>query len=80
MLDYISTQVSLLWTYYHFISLQNKQKCINININGKMISVETIPEIWEGENKGEWWSGWIQIWYIVRNFVNSCMYPHPAQQ
>jgi hypothetical protein len=35
------------------------------------------------EDKGEWWRVWIQewcIWYIVRNFVNATMYPHPAQQ
>jgi hypothetical protein len=33
--------------------------------------------------KGEWWEGWIQvwyIWYIVRTFINATMYPHPAQQ
>jgi hypothetical protein len=29
-------------------------------------------------SKGEWWSGWIQIWYvwyIARTFVNATMYP-----
>jgi hypothetical protein len=25
-------------------------------------------------NKEEWWGGWIQIWYIVRTFVNVTMY------
>jgi hypothetical protein len=36
----------------------------------------------KGEDKGEWWRGWIQvwyIWYIVRNSVNATKYPHPAQ-
>jgi hypothetical protein len=31
-----------------------------------------------GKDKGEWWRGWIQmwyIWYIVRTFVNATMYP-----
>jgi hypothetical protein len=21
-------------------------------------------------SKGEWWRGWIQLWYILRTFVN----------
>jgi hypothetical protein len=49
--------------------------------NRKVIPVETIPGM--GGDKGEWWKGWIQvwyIWYIVRTFVNATMYPHPAQQ
>jgi hypothetical protein len=36
-----------------------------------------------GGNKGEWWRGWIQIWYvwyIVRTFVNAIMYSSPAQK
>jgi hypothetical protein len=31
----------------------------------------------------EQWRGWIEVWYIsyiVRTFVNTPMYPHPAQQ
>jgi hypothetical protein len=23
----------------------------------------------------EWWKGWIQLWYIVRTFVNDTVYP-----
>jgi hypothetical protein len=48
-----------------------------------MIPVETIPRMRQGritENNG---GGSIQIWhvwYIVRTFINSTMYPHPAQQ
>jgi hypothetical protein len=26
-------------------------------------------------DKGEWWRGWIQLWYIVRIFVNVTIYP-----
>jgi hypothetical protein len=29
-------------------------------VNGKMIHVESIPGMGGGENKGEWWRGWIQ--------------------
>jgi hypothetical protein len=50
-------------------------------VNGKMISVETMPGMGEGD-KGEWWRGWIQvpyIWYIVRTFINATMHPHPTQ-
>jgi hypothetical protein len=36
--------------------------------NGKMRLVETVAGI---EDKGEWWRGWIQLWYIVRTFVMS---------
>jgi hypothetical protein len=38
---------------------------------------------WNYFMKGEQWRGWIQvwyIWYIVRTFVNTAMYPYPAQQ
>jgi hypothetical protein len=45
-------------------------------VNGKMILVETIPGIGEGENKGELWgkvnSSMIYL-YIVRTFVNATM-------
>jgi hypothetical protein len=37
---------------------------------------------WRGD-KGEWWKGLIQvwyIWYIVRKFVNASVYPHAAQR
>jgi hypothetical protein len=29
-----------------------------------MIPVGTITGMGEGEDKGEWWSGWIQVWHI----------------
>jgi hypothetical protein len=28
----------------------------------------------EWGNKGEWWRGWIQLWYTVRTFVNAPQY------
>jgi hypothetical protein len=34
--------------------------------NGKMRHVETLPGIGGEEDKGEWWRGWIQLWYSVR--------------
>jgi hypothetical protein len=40
---------------------------------------ETIPGIRVGEDKGEWWRGCFQVWYITKAFVNATMYPHPAQ-
>jgi hypothetical protein len=43
-----------------------------------MIPVETVTGITGEGEKGEWWRGWIQvwyIWYIVRTFVNATMYP-----
>jgi hypothetical protein len=40
-------------------------------VSGKMRPVETIPGM--GEDKGELWR--IQLWYIVRTFVNVTMYP-----
>jgi hypothetical protein len=44
--------------------------------NEKMRPVKTIPGIGGGvEIKGQWWNGWIQLWYIVRTFVNVTMYP-----
>jgi hypothetical protein len=47
-----------------------------------MRPVETIPGMGGGEDKGEGWKEWIQlwyIWYIVRTFVNATVYPYPAQ-
>jgi hypothetical protein len=49
---------------------------IHVYVNGKMRSVETIPGMGGGEDKGEWWRGWIQawyIWFIVKTFVNVTM-------
>jgi hypothetical protein len=49
----------------------------------KMIPVDTVPGIEEGGDEREQQRGWIQvwyIWYIVSTFVNTPMYPHPAQQ
>jgi hypothetical protein len=42
--------------------------------NGKMKHVETIPGMVRGEDKGEWWVGWIQPWYFVSTFVNITMH------
>jgi hypothetical protein len=50
-------------------------------VNEKIISVETILGMGEG-NGGKGWKRWIQIqyiWYIVRTFANATMYPHPEQ-
>jgi hypothetical protein len=33
--------------------------------NGEMRPVETIPGMGEGGDKGEWWRGWIQLWYML---------------
>jgi hypothetical protein len=43
--------------------------------NGKMRHVVTIPGMGKGENKREWWRGWVQPRYIMRTFVNVTMYP-----
>jgi hypothetical protein len=32
---------------------------------------------WE---KGEWWKGWIQLWYIVRTFVKATCTPSEQQK
>jgi hypothetical protein len=35
-----------------------------------------------GRDKGEWYKGWIHvwyIWYIGRTFVTATMYPHLVQ-
>jgi hypothetical protein len=55
--------------------------CVHMYVNGRIRPVENILGVWG--DKGEWWRGWIQvwyIWYIVRAFVNATMYPQPAQQ
>jgi hypothetical protein len=39
-------------------------------VNGKIRPVEAIPEMGEGEIKENDGWGWIQLWYIVRTFVN----------
>jgi hypothetical protein len=39
-----------------------------------MFPVETIPEVGGEGDRKEWWRGWIQLWYIVRTFVNVTMY------
>jgi hypothetical protein len=52
-------------------------------VNGKTITVETIPGMGEGGDEGEWWRGWIQVLYIssiLRTFVNATMYPDLAQK
>jgi hypothetical protein len=44
--------------------------------NRKIRPVETVPGMGEERNNGEWWRGWIQLWYIVRTLVNITMYSH----
>jgi hypothetical protein len=48
-----------------------------------MRPVETVSGMGKGEIKeNDAGGGWIQvwyIWYIVRTFVNTTMYLHPAQ-
>jgi hypothetical protein len=44
-------------------------------VNGRIIPVETIPEMGVGGSKGEQRRGWIQVWYIIRTFVNAIIYP-----
>jgi hypothetical protein len=42
----------------------------------KMIPAETAP--WIGDDKGEQWREWIQVWYswyTVRTIANATMYP-----
>jgi hypothetical protein len=43
--------------------------------NGKLRPVDTIPGMGGGEGEGEWWRVWIQVWYIVRTFINVTMCP-----
>jgi hypothetical protein len=43
-----------------------------------MRTVETIPGVEGGGDKGEWWSGWTPLWYIVGTLVNVTVYPHTA--
>jgi hypothetical protein len=45
-----------------------------------MWTVETVPAMGIGGrgHKGEWWTGWIQLWYTARTFVISQCTP-PAQ-
>jgi hypothetical protein len=48
-------------------------------VNRKMISIETIAGMGD---KGQLWKVRIQVWYIwfiVRTFVNTIMYPYPEQ-
>jgi hypothetical protein len=35
--------------------------CVHMYVNGKMIPVETIPEMGERRDKGEWCRGLIQV-------------------
>jgi hypothetical protein len=39
--------------------------------NGKVRPFETVS----GVDKEEWWRGWIQIWFMVRTFVNVTLCP-----
>jgi hypothetical protein len=42
--------------------------------NGKWDLLKVFQE-WGREDKGEWWKGWTQLWYIVRTFANATIYP-----
>jgi hypothetical protein len=48
-------------------------------VNGKMISIETVPGkgMKENDGRGEFK---YDLYDIVRTLVNATMYPHPAQQ
>jgi hypothetical protein len=75
--NYFLSQVCLILEDYLIKHKKEVQKtafmyCVHMYINGNL---------WGGKDKGEWWRGWIQvwyIWYIVRTFVNATMYPHLA--
>jgi hypothetical protein len=41
---------------------------------GKLDLLKILQE-WGKGDKGKWWTGWIQLWYIVRAFVSVIMYP-----
>jgi hypothetical protein len=43
--------------------------------SGKMRPVDTIPGMGGEGDKGEWWRGWIQLWYIMRTFVTVTLCP-----
>jgi hypothetical protein len=46
-----------------------------LSINGKWELLKLFQE-WGGEGeKGEQWRGFIQLWYILRTFINVTMYP-----
>jgi hypothetical protein len=47
--------------------------CVHVYVSGKMRPAETIPGMGGRGNKREWQKGWIQLWYIVRTFVNITM-------
>jgi hypothetical protein len=38
-------------------SMHLVQICMHMYINAKMIPAETVPEIREGGNEGDWWRG-----------------------
>jgi hypothetical protein len=48
-----------------------------------MRPVETIPGMRDGRNEGEWWRGWIELWYVwyfVRTLVNATIHFYQAQE
>jgi hypothetical protein len=56
--------------------------CVQMYVNGKLYLLKLFKNRGREGNKGEWWRGWIQVWYswyLVGNFENATMYPHPAQ-
>jgi hypothetical protein len=53
--------------------------CVHMYVNGKVIPAKAIPGMVGRGIKDSVWSGWIQVWYIwylVRTFVSTTMYPH----
>jgi hypothetical protein len=46
----------------HMCKWKKRETCWNYSRN------------WGRRDKGEWWREWIQLWYILRNFVNVTMY------
>jgi hypothetical protein len=51
--------------------------CVQMHVNGKVTPAETILGTRVRGDKREWWTGWIQVWYILyitRTFVTATMY------
>jgi hypothetical protein len=68
------TILSRRWYHWEEEDIKTVWKRLTVLMykNGKMRHGEIILGM--GEDKGEWWKGWIQLWYIIRTFVNVTMY------
>jgi hypothetical protein len=53
--------------------------CVHMYVNGKMRPVEIISGIGKGEIKNNGIQAWY-IWYTVRTFANTIMYPQQINQ